>query len=439
MPESYNLLQPTPQNDAPANTEKPDVATASLNLMQSSETPVAEKVGFDLNLGGKSTSTGSESSLSMANNQDSIIEGIVRQATDTHSDEQQVLGDLEQMNTNLELSLPVSSDESKQKFAKLFFVVSLVAALIAFLLYSGLLNNTFLAFTKIDFVSESEQKLVSTQAEKIVNNYALAALSLDSLAVQSSKLNYALKYNPEDALRYKKDMQFSLATIRTTLLDSQKEIILNENLPSEVLLNINDQKQNYTNLLAKETDPAKKIDFKNLEQLYFTAGKLSRNQELANLLKTKKIDELSEAELLALAEMVIDQGSLSRIGNIAKVELSRVNWTTIFSEFEDIITTFDPNFNVFTQNEDYIVSFSSYTLNSATGLISAQGEVKTDNSKTFTLIADLMDKLEESPEFKDLNYTSFTKSFTEDSGAFNSSLNLSFFLESRDLINQQQT
>jgi hypothetical protein len=93
------------------------------------------------------------------------------------------------------------------------------------------------------------------------------------------------------------------------------------------------------------------------------------------------------------------------------------------------VSKYDPAFNIFQNSSNYIVAFNNYTLNSDSRQVNVSGEVKTRDSRTFTLIANLIDSLEDSPLFTNLNYTTFAKSYDQEGSIYSSSLNLSFQLE----------
>ena len=72
--------------------------------------------------------------------------------------------------------------------------------------------------------------------------------------------------------------------------------------------------------------------------------------------------------------------------------------------------------------------FSSYKFDSETGRISMSGATKTSDSKTFSFIAKLIESVERSPKFKDIDFRSFTKS-KDEKGDFSSSINLDFSIQ----------
>ena len=53
---------------------------------------------------------------------------------------------------------------------------------------------------------------------------------------------------------------------------------------------------------------------------------------------------------------------------------------------------------------------------------------KTSDSKTFSFIAKLIDSIEKSPKFKDIDFRSFAKT-RDESGDFSSGINLDFALQ----------
>lgn len=465
MSESYNLMQPnTDPNAQPKATISPNPASmqgaglsigtpsatqaqepssqpqtqtpATTSLYSSANSTVSpqdlQKVGFDLNV---EQNQQAKSSLSMATQQDEIIENIVKQATNTQETEKAILQDLEQMDASLELALPVQSKEqTTQKAAKMFFVFSAIIAAIALVYYVGT-SQELVAFSKIDYVTESQKKLVSVQTDKVLNHYLLAAIAYDDLAVKASKFNYAYKYeSPARINQTQQDLLQVMTTINQNLTAAAKDQAANPDILTELNLKLVDERKKFLDLANKEDDPVKKSSFESLSQLYLSASKLSRNQQVRQVLAQTESVTQDPTELLAVTEQALALNDTNPVAKVALVELSRTNWTDIFDEIQTITEKFDPNFNVFKNSEEYMVAFTNYTFNSDSGTVGVTGEVKTGDSKTFTLIADLMDALEASPKFKDLRYTTFTKNYSEDGSAYTSTLNLNFLLESRDKL-----
>ena len=72
--------------------------------------------------------------------------------------------------------------------------------------------------------------------------------------------------------------------------------------------------------------------------------------------------------------------------------------------------------------------FSTYRFDAKTGRISITGVTRTSDSKTFSFISKLVDSIEKSPYFKDIDFRSFSKS-RDDSCDYSSSINLEFSLQ----------
>lgn len=451
MSESYNLLgqQPSESNSDNDTANHPDSglaqtqpatpaqpASQSKSLYNSEQQKISaqdlKNAGFDLLV---SQDQAEKSALQIANNPDELIENIVRQTTDTGQDEAKILSELEQMDTKLELDIPASSDNLQaQKLAKMFFLVSIAIAILAFLFFSGAANR-FLAFTNIDFISESQSRLNQTQSNKVINHYLLASVALDDLAVNASRYNHLLMTGQLlDASRKRQDIEEQLANIRENLVEAARQKADNPDISSIVITRLNDQRTNFLTQSDAAEDSDQALQLKTLAEVYFGAARLYTNTTVRPLLAGKDFAEISDAELLALSEKVLFETSNNAIAKVALVELSRTRWTEIFNELQSVISNFDPDFNVFQNTDNYIISLSNYTFNSTQGTINISGEVRTDDSRTFTLIADLMDALEESPLFSNLSYTTFSKSFQENGESYRSNLNLSFNLESRDLV-----
>lgn len=431
MTESFNLLQPTepetPEQSPKAVETVAEKPTSTLLYSSENSSPDLAKVGFDIPVEQKSQA---KSTLQIAEGGDDVIENIVKQATNTEQSEQRILDDLAQMDSKFELDLPVSSDSlAPVKFAKTIFTLALLITFLSSVYYFGSQNNLF-GLGKVNYVSQSQQKLVNLQTEKTLNHYVLVSIAIDDLSVRTSGLNAAvISGNTTEAKKHKAASIQLLSAIKSNLNAATAEIAKDSNIPVSLADKVELERKKYADLASAENDELKKNAFKNLEKVYFSAQQIFTTPDLRIMLVDADFESFSDKQLLALNRNILALFNQNSLSQVAVVEVDRINWTAVFNELEKVIQEFDANFDIFTSSPDYTISLSSYSLNSSTQTFTVNGEVKTTDSRTFTLIANIVDALEASNMFSDLNYTTFSKSFEEEGDSYSSNLTLNFKLE----------
>jgi hypothetical protein len=422
MSDSYKL------DEANAKTAEPVVQNLYTSNTANSDANNLAKAGFDLSV---SQNTEPKSSLEIAQKGELIIENIVQQATNTKESEDRILDELEQMDASLEVTLPVSANSvSSSKSAKAVFIVAMIFTFLSASYYFGIANTLF-GLGSINYVSASQQKLVELQTEKTLNHYILVAISLDELAIRVSNFNASLLNNQSSSklLKQKTAIVDSYSKIKNNLDSATKEVATSPSILTLLSEKVETEKSKYANLALKEEDELKKTTFHSLSKLYFSTQKVISNPDLRKNLIDINIQNLSDLELIELSNKTLGALTYNPIAQVASVELNRINWTTIFSELETVIQEFDPQFDVFTSSQDYTISLSSYGFNTESKTVTVSGEVRTKDSKTFTLITNIVDALETSDVFSNLSYTTFSKSLEAETEVFTSSLSLNFQLE----------
>ncbi len=399
------------------------------NLMQSQKEPntaLSEK-GFDLSVPQVEKPI---SSLQINNTNEELIDNIVKQATDTKGTEARILDELEQMDAKLVLSMPVSvNDLKKTKLAKAFFYFCITLALLVGGGYFAISNN-ILGLGAANFVFESKAKLVGLQTEKVINHYLSSSILLDELALQSSNLNYALNFETESKANvHKAEIVSNLNKLKLALNQASLDIANSPEIENELVIKFADFKLELANKKQSEKDSNRIKTYQSLESLYSSATKISRNKELKPLLLKQNLTKLDNKQVLAFAASVLAITNQNNITKIALVELNKNKWTQILSELEKIIQEYDKDFSIFESTETSMITLTSYSFNSDSDAITVNGEIQTDDSKLFSIIANLTDSLEDSPLFKNLNIDSFSKSVVPDTGLYTSSIALNFSID----------
>jgi len=114
--------------------------------------------------------------------------------------------------------------------------------------------------------------------------------------------------------------------------------------------------------------------------------------------------------------------------SIGYKQAKRINWSQVISEIEKVTQTVDENFSLDGSINENGVTYTSFSFNAEDSRINVAGQTRTSNERTFTLIADLTDAVENSPRFMNADTRTYSKQQDEGDG-FRSSIRLDFNLE----------
>ncbi|MFA6528681.1 MAG: hypothetical protein WCT46_04020, partial [Candidatus Gracilibacteria bacterium] len=133
--------------------------------------------------------------------------------------------------------------------------------------------------------------------------------------------------------------------------------------------------------------------------------------------------ETVESVVNSLNSIVQDNFTL-----ILSIKNSRQSWENIIKELEEITKEVDPLYGSAIESN---ISYASFSLESESKTVSIQGTTITDDTKNFTLIANLVDALEQSPLFMNVEERSFSKSDSndEEDSQYEASFRLSFDIQ----------
>jgi hypothetical protein len=129
------------------------------------------------------------------------------------------------------------------------------------------------------------------------------------------------------------------------------------------------------------------------------------HQTLTNSGKLKSLasaDDSKYAEFLTkfLLEAKVPEAQL------LKISQNRLNWSEIIGGIEAATRTVDPNFG---DPDAQFITYDNYNFSARNNSILVGGQIRTDDQKTFTKIANLIDAIEESSLFAEVKTRSFTK------------------------------
>ena len=135
---------------------------------------------------------------------------------------------------------------------------------------------------------------------------------------------------------------------------------------------------------------------------------------------------MDSAEMLNFLIELFAEYRDSNLKELALLSLKRSNFTYVLGEISNITRSFDPNFTVFDDREDYIVKHNSYSFNADNSSISVSTDIQTQTPDTFSLVANFEDAILQSDMFSGLNVTNFSKQSNKEGDRYQTSLSLAF-------------
>lgn len=334
-------------------------------------------------------------------------------------------------------------EREKTHTAKNVFTGTLLLAVVVYGFFYTQLTSTFTLFgpNPAAQFERSNAELVKTQTDLNLVRLRTARLWLDGINAQADPFltqrtiaasplstdiqkQLAQEKVDESALAIKNSLKevqkiftqplgidvFSTEPIDVAAREAQFEAQLKESLSSQRATLSRESKQN-----------AEQI------RLLDNVSNLVTNRTFRGLIRSQSIDELSSDELAALLSRIRSE-AVDEIAMIEKVKAQRLDWGKIIEDIHTVVRKADVYYGqgLFKTVGGFV--FSSYRFDFKTGRVAISGLTKTSDSKTFSFIAKLIDSIEKSPKFKDIDFRSFAKT-RDENGDFSSGINLDFALQ----------
>lgn len=379
-----------------------------------------------------------------------LLKSIVQ--TETGEAEKSILGEAPE----LDMSLLRDMTPKKSVFLlvlKILFGILLISGLGAFLFFTSQLTNTFdFIASKIGVpnvsqnLDSSNSEIINLQTDLNFNRYLQIKAQLDKFSFEGDGYlkNFAVSSSQTASESEKKKAKKEIAKIRKSLktsFDKAKERyvltfsspIIDEEFQDTAKLDSLYQEK-LTSLLnekaaviANNTDAQSKIDHKN----YVQTLKLVGNGALKTLLISTDFDKLSEAELADLITK-INGLIVNDLSIIQQIKSKRIKWSDIINEITLRTIAVDSHYSEKLYEDYGGIRYTSYDFDSEGRKIAIIGEIKRfGNADNFTMIADLVDELNQSKLFKNGEMRSFSKSGSTEDG-YTATLKLS--LDLRDEV-----
>jgi len=386
-----------------------------------------EDLGFDLNIKQEKP----VSALDLKDGVGSVVDSIVAESTVNAENEQKILDELQQMNPELDLDIPVAPNvnSSADIARKIFIGVVIVAVIVlTYLFINPMGGAASLTGFQEDPLEAENTALSIAKADVIADHYLIAGLAMQNMDEAVAKFAIATSTIDSKFASYfeKKDAEDNLNSYKSIIQDSFNTIEEQLTLAKQVESDTADMATEFTLYMAdKVRDTKDPLEKSRLE----TALKLSRQNELLAEIQAVEVSELGNTELLNLITGLLEGIQTDNMTRLAYVQARRVSWTNVISQLEDTTRNVDPDLSH--------ISYSSYNLNSDTRKISVSGKLETPDEKTFTLLTLLIDELNKPDNpFENANNTSFSKTLVSSDGegseeekSYTSSLRLDFNLQ----------
>lgn len=155
--------------------------------------------------------------------------------------------------------------------------------------------------------------------------------------------------------------------------------------------------------------------------------RLVQNKKVRVLIRGAALKDMNNEDLSKLLSDVRSEG-IDEFSLLEKLKEQRIDWSALINNIHDVVRTADPHYGhgLFKTFGGFM--FSAYSFDSKTNRVSISGVTRTTDSRTFSFVATLIDAIEKSPYFKDIDFRSFSKT-RDESGDFSSGINLEFGIE----------
>ncbi len=214
--------------------------------------------------------------------------------------------------------------------------------------------------------------------------------------------------------------------LRTVLNDERKTLGQNSNNPEDL--------QN-----AKLTDQTLQlIGNRNLISTLQSTSVDEFSKRLEDYVQN--YDEEKDKQLRRILDGILSS-SKSQLAVIAEIKRNRVEWSRVIQQIENVTTQTDPVFGKPLLSQDNSIVYSGYEFDAATQKIVLSGMARTRDGKNFTLMSDLMARLDQSPFFNNIEMRSFSKTKDINEGgnqSYIANFKIDLQLESGDASAQDQ-
>jgi len=375
-----------------------------------------------------------------------LLKNIV--STETGANEAPILGEAPELDTSL------LHDVKPQKSVllvslKVLFGLLFVGSLASLAFFTSQFTNTFDFITSRFNIPNVSADLASTNAEIIslqtdlnLNRFQELKTSLDKFSYDGDEYlrQYDVAKSNTSSDQEKADAKTAMAQVRanmkTSFADAREKFSKNFTAPlidsqfteDAQLQSLYDDKlrtaiTDKLTTLSSGKDEATKADYRSYQQIL----KLVGNTVLKNILIQTDFNSLKDEDLYKMTKKV-NSLIVNDMTSVQNIKMKRIKWSDIIDEINHRTMLVDKNFNENFYNSVGGIRYNSYDFDSSTGKISINGETKSATPENFTMIALLIEQLNQSDLFKNAEMRSFSKSGSTDEG-YLANLRLTFDLK----------
>lgn len=279
----------------------------------------------------------------------------------------------------------------------------------------------------------AQEQVDTTSSENIVQRGLISIYLLDEYSGLADKYFYNLTQSSSEFVSSNKraSIKEENAKIKMDMIAQLEELkkTLKEESSQDYKKAATDAMQAKIDELSKKSKLSDDYALIQEKQDYETAKRLLQSKDYRQTILKLDLEKASDDELKKVWKTFNNEINQSVLSIVSAIRESRVQWSTIFGELESVIKTVDPLFNT-----EFTGSFSinDVSLNKASNSVTVSGTALTDDTKTFTLVANLLDALEKSEFFEKTEDRSFSKSNLEATYQSNFSVGMSITDQSNE-------
>lgn len=323
----------------------------------------------------------------------------------------------------LEKNLIGSFDPSKRnlKIVEILFGSLLGILVLSVGFFYAELNPKFDLLTSlrgpntVQQLNNAKNSIITTQTSINQKNYLLMSYFLQKLSYLSD--GYAKVRRGDDAA-VKQAVQEDIITTYENAATKWKEPIAAGDISEDTFkTQLKKEFQNELNQLKKE-DPTTSV---NAEIKNYTAALQTLNNRQLGVIFKHNADDMrsdlprDDTKLFALTQDVL--GTLTNdFSTISKIKLSRIQWSIIVQEIERVTKSVDTLYNTGFFEQLGGIQYTNFDFDATNNKIILSGQAKRDDGSTFTLIVNLIDALENSDLFMNVDNRTYPKTGDEEKG-----------------------
>lgn len=384
-----------------------------------------------------------------------LLKNIV--STETGENDKSILGEAPELDTSL------LHDIAPQKsvlliILKSFFGLLFFASVASVLFFTSQLTDTFdFATSRFNLpnvsmeLASTNSEIITLQTELNLNRYLQAKAAFDQFSydgdefLQLYETSTSQTSSEKEKKQAKDEIKKLKNDLKTSFLQAREQFSKNF---SATLIDVNYSDATQLQTLFEERlkvliaekiatlgsaeDSQTKREQRNYQQILALIG----NAQIKNLMIRTDFDALKDEDLYSLIKQ-INSLIVNDLSVIQKIKNKRIKWSDVINEIDLRTMAVDSHFNDNFYNDLGGIRYNSYDFDSTTRKISLTGETKTIDTTNFTMIADLIDEINQSKFFQNAEMRSFSKSGSVEEG-YLATLRLVFDLKDNSLEQNNQ-